>query len=383
MNLIKREGLFELARKGEGPCISIYLPVEPANGKKNLILFKDLVRDAERQLLEGGMSKTALEGFMTPIRPFVANPLFWSHVNGGFALFMAKDIFRTYDLPYGSQPVAVVSGRFYIKPLIPLFTANAKFYVLAASQNRLRLFQATRQEISEVRLEGAPSSTAEITKYEAPEELLQFRTRTAQGGAAGRREAMFFGEGVGREFDKDIITEYFKQIGEALDEYLKDERAPLVFAGVDYLFPILKDSTKYEYVADSPLLGNPDYMNDKELHEKAWAVVEPVFLKAREEALSQFMDFIGTGRASTDLQRIIPNAVGGLVDTLFVSTGEERWGRFDEVANAVRLEAEKTPESEDLLDFAAVHTIIKNGRIFAVEKDTLPGGAAVGAIFRF
>ncbi|RPJ11944.1 MAG: hypothetical protein EHM37_10145 [Deltaproteobacteria bacterium] len=41
------------------------------------------------------------------------------------------------------KELAVVSHRFHVKPLLPVLTSDGTFYILALSQNQLRLLEGT------------------------------------------------------------------------------------------------------------------------------------------------------------------------------------------------------------------------------------------------
>lgn len=72
-----------------------------------------------------------------------------------------------------------------------------------------------------------------------------------------------------------------------------------------------------------------------------------------------------------------PAAYQGRVDTLLVSKGERLWER------QVELAAEPSPETEDLLDFAAIHTFLNRGAVYVTEKENLPDGSPIAAILRY
>ena len=55
----------------------------------------------------------------------------------------------------------VVTDNFHIKPLLPLFTGDGHFYILALSQNEVRLLSGTRYSVSEVEIGQVGGSLAE------------------------------------------------------------------------------------------------------------------------------------------------------------------------------------------------------------------------------
>ncbi|MGH8601563.1 MAG: hypothetical protein ACREXR_01905, partial [Gammaproteobacteria bacterium] len=48
--------------------------------------------------------------------------------------------------------MAVVEHRFHLKPLFPLISGDGTFYLLALSQNEVRLFKGSRYHINELGL---------------------------------------------------------------------------------------------------------------------------------------------------------------------------------------------------------------------------------------
>jgi hypothetical protein len=71
----------------------------------------------------------------------------------------------------------------------------------------------------------------------------------------------------GDEVDsKENIKRYFRRIDKGLHELVRDERVPLVLAGVDYLHPIYKKVNSYPHLMEAGVGGNPERLSAKELH---------------------------------------------------------------------------------------------------------------------
>jgi hypothetical protein len=68
---------------------------------------------------------------------------------------------------------------------------------------------------------------------------------------------------------------------------------------------------------------------------------------------------------------------------LFVAVGVQQWGIFNPGSNIVDLHSEAELGDEDLLDAAAVHTVLNGGTVYAVEPNQVPDGVQIAAIFRF
>ena len=65
----------------------------------------------------------------------------------------------------------------------------------------------------------------------------------SMSGAPGM--AMVSGHGGVTDDTKENLLKYFRLIDRGLHDLLKDERAPLVLAGVEYLFPIYREANTY------------------------------------------------------------------------------------------------------------------------------------------
>jgi hypothetical protein len=68
---------------------------------------------------------------------------------------------------------------------------------------------------------------------------------------------------------------------------------------------------------------------------------------------------------------------------LFVAIDLQRWGTFDAEANVVDIHEKAEPGDEDLLDFAATHTLLNGGTVYAVKTEKVPDEASLAALFRY
>ena len=129
--------------------------------------------------------------------------------------------------------------------------------------------------------------------------------------------------------------------------------------------------------------GNPEGLSEEELHREAWATVRPYFLKARREAAARYEQLAGTGQTSNDLREVVPAAYYGRVDVLFTAAGSRRWGAFEPGSGEVELHEEAQFGDGDLLDFAAVQTLLNKGTVYVPDPEDVPGGSIVASVFRY
>ena len=381
MDLLPREELEKLIEGCGGPCVSIFLPTHRAGTEtqQDPIRLKNLLEEAREDLLAKELRSTEADRILEPARELLADEVFWRYQSDGLAVFLSWDDFRYYRLPLHFEELTVVASRYHVKPVLPLLTGDGQFYVLALSQNEVRLLRATRHSVSEVELRDVPESLADVLKHDDPEKQLQFHTGTS--GSRGGRAAIFHGhESVDT---KDYILRYFRQVDQGVREVLKGSRALLVLAGVEYLLPIYREVSTYPHLVEEGVTGNPEGLSEEEVHRQAWAIVRPHFLEARREAVARYEQLAGTGRTSNELREIVPAAYYGRVDVLFAAAGSRQWGVFDPGTGEAELHEEAEFGDGDLLDFAAVQTLLNKGTVYVLDPEDVPGGAVTASVFRY
>ncbi len=379
MDLFTRADLKTLLAESRPGCVSLFMPTHRGGREADPIRWRTRLAQAEEQLIAGGRSAGQARELLAPARQLLEDVAFWKHQCDGLAGFVAPQSLHVYRLPLALEDLVVVGPRFQITPLLPLLSGNGRFYVLALSQNAVRLLQATRDSVSAVSLKGVPQNLAEALATHDRDEPLTFHTRPTSGGGWG---AIFEGHGVGIDDAKDDLLRYFQRIDRGLHPLLREEQAPLVLAAVDYLQPLYRQASSYGYLLEGGIEGNPDRLSSQELHDRAWALVAPHFARVQEQALAQYRQLAGTGRTAHDLKEVVPAAAEGHIETLFVAQGRQCWGTYDPASGQVKEHAEGGPGAEDLLNLAALHTLQHGQHVYALEPERMPDRGLAAAIYR-
>ena len=382
MYTLSGEDLKALLDKQTGLCISIFMPTYRTGVEiqQNQIRLRNLIRNTEDKLLASNLHPQEIKTILEPAQALAGNALFWRRQSAGLAIFISASLFRFYCLPLNFGEMIFVTDRFHIKPLLPLLRGDEHFYVLALSQNAVRLLEGTKHSVKEIDLEGIPKSLAEAPSYDEPEKQVRFRAGAPGGGDRG---AMISGHGQNMEDIKDNILQYFRRIDRGLRSFLKDGQAPLVLAGVDYLFPIYKDTNTYPCLMEEGISGNPEGMSMENLHRQAWQIVAPYFQRAESDALAQYRQSLGTGLTCKDIGEIVAAAHHGRVGLLFVAIGHYQGGTFVPERDEIVLQQEMESGGEDLLDLAALQTFLNRGTVFALPQEKMPGKELLAAVFRY
>jgi hypothetical protein len=379
MRLLTTQGLVALADERDGPRVSIFLPTQgPGSERQDPIRLRNLLRQAERRLVTGVRQPEARE-LLAPGLKLAEDAAFWREAAaGGLALLLAGDGARRLRLPYRPRQLVVVGDRYHLKPLLPLLYGDGRFYLLALSQHRVRLFAGDRDGLRELALPGVPAGLAEAMRLEDREEQLQLH----QSGLArpgGRPAAIFHGHGVGADDAKDRILRFFREVDHGVQRAVGNGQAPLVLAAVDYLRPLYRAASTHPQILERGVSGNPDHLGPHELHRRAWALVGDRFRSDQRAVAGRCRALEQRGRATSDLRRIVAAALGGRVESLLVPMGTEHWGSVDPATGAAQLHRRARPGAVDLLDLAAVETLRHGGTAYPLQE----GQTRPAAILRY
>lgn len=385
MDLINKEEVEVLMKqRKKGPCISIYLPTfrSGEDAKQNPIRFKNLLTKAEEQLAALEMRPQERKELLEPAMQLINDSVFWRTQGEGLAFFLSSEVSRFYRLPLSFPELAIVTASFHLKPLLSMLSGDGQFYLLALSQKDARLLQGTRSVVEEMDLSPIIEKFELEFGAELPEQYLQFHTATPRRGDV--RPAIYFGHGG--EIDsalKERLLKYFRFIDKEVRGMLYEERAPLLLACVDYLFPLYREANKYPLLLEERITGNPEKISADELHHKAWEIVQPYFQQKQAGAIARYHEQVGTGKTSNAVEEILSASFHGRVDTLFVAVGIQQWGSYDPEANTLTLHDQFQAGYEDLLDLAAAQTFLNNGTVYAVTPENMPDSEPLAALFRY
>jgi hypothetical protein len=387
MDLITREMVNELSQIKDERSISIYMPTHRVGREmqKDPIQLKNLLSSAEQELASREFRKPEIDEMLEPVKALLVSGRFWEHQSDGLAIFIAEDFFRYFRLPIYFSSMVFTGKQLHLKPLISMLSGDGQFYILALSQNQIRLLHGTRFSVDNINLENVPTSLKQALYDDDPERQLQFRTGMGSQTSGGRQVSMFHGHSVADENNKKNLLRYFQQVDKGLMDLLEGEHIPLILAGVDYLLPIYKEASRYQNLIEETIQGNPDDLSSSALHKAAWQIMRPIFESDQNEAVEKFKNLYGSKSedASVNVEDVIIAAHWGRVETLFVPLSVHLWGIFEAKRNKLVLHKQEQPGDQDLLDLAAVQTIVNGGMVYVLEQEEVPEKAKLAAIFRY
>ena len=370
---VKPISLAEIKEIGtaSGPCISILT--------QNSVLLRQAIAQAELALTQKGVAKAQMRQLMEALSSLTANLAFEGK---GLAIYCAPDICRAY---YVAPPVTesvIVGEHFNIKPLIPSLGAGKPFYILALSQKHVRLLRCTDSSSSEVELpQSTPKSLWGDSQTDKPDH--NEVNRSSAGPDVGGMKGVTSSTNTESEDRDRYLAHFYKHVSEGVTAVLKDEAAPLVIAGVEYEIAAFRRVNVYPHLVEDAVHGAPDGLKGGELHKRALEAVKGFFDLPLKTALSRYGEFAGTPRGSSKIREIVKAAFDGRVLDLVISEGAQYMGKFDEATDDAIGHKQPVDGDEDLLNLAALQTLLHAGQAFVVPPSEAPHGAPAVAVFRY
>lgn len=379
MNTEILEELRTLIDEAPPCCVSIFMPTcHGADAAfQNAASLQRLVREAEHRMRLAGCDEVTIRTTLKPARDSDRTDPFWTVQEQGLALFLSHGCFRRHRLPFTVAEAVVVSARPYVRPLLSMLGTDGSFYILGLSRGAARLWEATHHAIQQVVLRNVPTSLAEALNpggMQPQRPLLP--TEPAANGAA-------HGPVTDQEVDSESLRSFFRQIARGLLASMREAGAPLVLAGADDLQSLYRSVNTYPLLMEKGVVADWEHLSSHALQMQGWQIVSSYFDAPRAKTLAQYPALVGSGRASTRIERILPAAAHGRVAALFVTDSPAQNGRFDAGRGLVDVHSVPQPRDEDLLNCAVVETITHQGGVYLEFQDFMPEGALVAAIFRY
>jgi Bacterial archaeo-eukaryotic release factor family 7 len=376
MNAITAKEVKSLLNLPGQPCVSLYQPTQPGGGEKDPIQWKNLLTDASNRLEESGMAEKAVKRLLRPATHVLEDSEFWKQSGEALAYFLTPEEQRCYRPRQAFGPSVTVGARFFIKPLLAALDSESRFYVLDLNQKRIHLWEGDSVGLREVELKTMPTSLAEALRFHDRDEPLEYHTQKV----GGHWSAIFHGQGVGIDTVKDDLLLYFQKIDRGLHDYLP-EKAPLILASVEYLWPIYRKANRHPHLLEKGLAGNPQQWSERELHDRAWGLVHERFEAPRRQACAQFAALAGTGRTCHEPQEVIRAALEGRLETLFVPLDREAWGTVNEASGEFSIHPQRMKGDEDLLNVAAIKASEHGAKVFVLPIKDMPQGGVTAGIY--
>jgi hypothetical protein len=363
------------------PCISLYQPTHrysPEN-KQDPIVFENLIREIENSLKQK-YKKDDLNSIMKPFYHLEEEKDFWNNTLDGLAVFANPNKCIVYKLSRLVQELIVVADSFHIKPLIRIFQSLDKYHLLGLNSNDFTLYEGNRYGFEEIKMD--PETHRTIDEVLGEQHTDSYLTHGSYGGAG--ETAMYHGHGGKKdEIEKDI-EKFFRYVDRfVLENYSKPSKLPLILVSLKEHHNIFKKISHNSYLIEEGIKGSYDSFEMEQLTEKAWEIIEPIYLEKTQNLVNSFENAKANSLGSDELAQITSAAFDNRVETILIEADKIIPGKIDDNTGKIELGKIKDPDFDDVLDDLAELVLKRRGKVAVLPKERMPSDTGVAAIYRY
>ena len=349
-------------------CVSIYLPTTtlPQDTTASRTQLKTLGKAALDQLDDAGLDKGRRASISDHLAELEADEEFWRFQAHSLAVLVTPETMRTFRLPNRLTAIVQVSDRFHLKPLLRAITFPHEAFVLALSENAVRLVEVF-----------ADLPPQHVIVQELPKSAADAVRRASVNDRSPSRRIQ------GSEGQKVLLRQYSRRIDAALRPVLAGRSTPLILAATEPLASIYRLVNTYPGYVQATIAMSPDRMSDADLAAAARTILDEIYARELQSMRALFEIRRGQGRATSDLSDAARAATFGAIEQLMVDIDEVIPGTVDEADGRITFVEKVSAQTYGIVDEIASRALLSGASVLGVRKEDIPGGASLAAILRF
>ncbi|KAA0970993.1 hypothetical protein FPY71_11075 [Aureimonas fodinaquatilis] len=357
-----------LAEKRADACVSIYLKTSPIteNVQASRIELKNLIRDAQNQLEEAAFDKKRLAALVDGLNDLLDDDDFWRFQANSLAVFATPDTIRTYRLANDLTSMVQVSDRFHLKPLFRVITFSHSAFILALSENAVRLVEM-----------NADLPPEAVTVHDMPKDA------ASAAGKSTLNDRSMSGRIHGTEGLNVRLEQYVRKVDGALRPVLAGRERPLIVAATGRLADLFKHMNSYHNTLDETISDSPDRLSEAELAARARPILDASYKANIAEIKALFDKRTGERRTTTDVSDAARAATFGAIQTLLVDIDSVVAGFIDDETGAVTFAEKDDAKAYGIIDQITARAFGSGATVLGVRRDEIPGGGDLAAILRY
>lgn len=376
------EELRDLVRT-DGPCITVILPpYRPGEARKPAAaILKAALQEAAGKLAARRVAKPVIEELLEPLHHLAHEEESLAGTDWARAILRSHGVYRQFELPVPPAPAqaCTVGDCFWIRPILKSLAVPEKIYVLDLSKKSVALLGCGANGLIPVELpKGTPQTLDAAMNFDAPDHDLI--NRSTAGPSTGAMGGVQFGTGYGREAQRSHLHDFYKAVDRGVNQVLRAGESPLVLAGVEEDINAYRSANRYPHLAEQTIpsrSGEP--LNAAQILRQARDAVVFDFERRAALRLREQKERFAPARFSVDLNAILRAAAEGRVSDLYLDDSGRRSGDFD----GKIFGGHANWHNEDLLNVAAVDTLLAGGAVYPLAGHSMPDGAVAAAMFRY
>lgn len=354
----------QLAAARHPLSVTLVLRTSPVSqaAEQHRAAFAAQIHEAAEQLQAQGADKHAIGQLRAGLEAIHEDSHFWRFLADSLVVFATPDRVRSYRLPNELSSEVFVGDRFRIVPLLRTSSFPQTAYVLALSQNRVRLIDVSPDH-----------AAAPVELPELPEGIAD-ALGVADPATDAPRQRLH-----GPEGHTARLTQYARAVDRAIAPVVRSNDRPLILAAAQPMQGVFAAICTSPQLLPSHIEGNPDERSEAELDAAARVILDERYRAEVAGLGERFENLRSAGRAITDLSDLGRAAVAGAIEQLIVGIDAHPAGSLDETSGQLGAAA----PGRSLVDELAGATLAAGGRVLVLREGDVPGGGEIAATVRF
>lgn len=368
-------------------AVSVFLPTHPhgADVRQGPIRLRNLTTEAAERLLRSGMPSSEVEELLAPAKRLIDDYGFWQHQSHGLSVFLDASRALHYRVPIPLAEQVVVGPGFHVRPLLPVLAADGQFVVATVTADEVRLYHGSRFALVEDESAELGRSLADVAgepDYENPVQAAPVARPNT--GTISIGNAQVYGAGP-PEWYKTQLVKFTQQVATDVEALVRASRTPVVLVADVEVGGHFRQATTLGPQLVGTVETNPRALDATQLHGAAYSLVEPLLDQARQDTAGRLTALLGQRdrRVALDLGDVVRGAYRGQVEVLLLGEKDAAWGHYDAVNDELVLDDRHADRGQDLLEFAAVHTLRNGGAVHVFGSEEMPEALPIAAVLRY
>lgn len=349
-------------------CVSIYLDTTPLtqDAGSARVELGNLARTAREKLEAAGFDKRRLTSLMEHFDGLAEDDEFWRLQANSLAILATPDKLSVFRLANDLHAMVEVSDRFHLKPLLRALTFPHSAFVLALSENHVRLVEIFADlPAREVRVENMPKDAASAM------------------GKSTLNDRSPSGRIHGSEGQNVRLRQFARKVDAALRPVLAGRETPLILAATGRLASLFPSVCSYPNLLDQTISDSPDRLSEGDLADAARPILDAAYGQEVEALKQLYESRSNQGRATTDMSDAARAATYGAIEALLVDIDTVVHGTVDDENGAVTFADKADAGNYGVVDEIAGRALASGARVLGVRKADIPGGGELAAILRY
>lgn len=195
---------------------------------------------------------------------------------------------------------------------------------------------------------------------------------------------MFHGHGSKKDVIDDDVERFFRSVDRTvLENYSQPLKLPLYLVALDEHHAPFRSLSHNTFLEKEGIKVAYDTLTTDQLKERAWKMIEPIYLEKTQKLVDQFESARAQELGSDEVDEVAKAATDGRISRILIEADRLIPGSINRKSGEITKDNLEHPEIDDLLDDIAEIVISNKGEVVVVPKERMPSKTGVVAVYRY